>query len=144
MKNLLIFQVLKWIPTNQNFTLFYYQLDSQKFIENIYAFRWTKNSWKYLGITFPLDLETLKKIKCDELIGTVTKQIKLKLSWPDKFQLIKSFILTKFIFLFQALPILILPKEIKNGKSFALVLFGVLKPHILTLKHLYPYGMQEV
>lgn len=94
----------------------YFPVGLKKALEDTYPFWWTKNTWKYLGIQFPLNLDIIKKANYDNLIRSIQIQLKswnyLKLSWPDRFQLIKSFILPKCLFLFRTLPVLILPKEI--------------------------------
>lgn len=58
----------------------YSPVELKKFLEDTYPFQWTQNAWKYLGIQFPLNLDTIKKANYDNLIKSIQTQLK---SWND-------------------------------------------------------------
>lgn len=84
-------------------------LSEQISLAKVFPFKWTKTSWKYLGIHFPLNLDALKEVNYQPLVKSIRKAFKdrnsQKFSWPDRLQIIKSFILPRFLFLFRTLPI---------------------------------------
>lgn len=85
-------------------------------------FKWTKLMWRYLGVNFPLHLGELKKANFDPILHSIRDSCrsrnKLLLSWPDRLQIIKFFVLPKFLFLFRVLPIAIKDKELQLWQIF--------------------------
>lgn len=84
-------------------------------------FKRTKTTWRYLSIHFPRDLGKKKECNYDSVVQAVTSQLKLwnklTLSWPEHLQLIKSFVLPKFLLFFHIIPIEISGKGLQRWQK---------------------------
>lgn len=110
-------------------------LNEQNSLAKSFPFKWTQTSWKYLGIYFPLQLEALKEANYQTLVKSIRKSFKdwnlQKFSWTDRLQIIKTFILPRFIFLFRTLPIELTAKEIHSWQTLCnLFLWSFKAPRI--------------
>lgn len=116
-------------------------------LADAFPFKWTKVTWKYLGIFFPLDLLDLKEVNFKPLVKTVRKLTedwkKREFSWLDRLQILKTFILPKFLFLFCTFLIDSESKEIHSWQKLCnRFLWAFKSPRILyfTLRRLRELG----
>lgn len=83
--------------------------DTQSLIRSTFNLKWVSCSWKYLAIIIPLVILDLFDTSYSPLFLSTQKQLatlpEQKFSWPDRISLIKTLILTRFLFVFRMLPI---------------------------------------
>lgn len=109
-----IFQEASGLSINKDkseiYPIFIQPEDLQE-IQNLTSYKWVKSTWKYLGITFPLDIKNVYKANFNvifkEVMISLNSLTKKTFSWIDRLHIVKSFISAKFIFLTRMLPILI-------------------------------------
>lgn len=90
-------------------------------IKRLFPYKWVQSTWKYLGVRIPLELRDLYKVNFTK----VYKKIKQRLNdlqtqtfyWIDRINVIKTFLVPKFIFLFRMLPLYVPPSDLNQWQK---------------------------
>lgn len=84
-------------------------------------FRWVRTSWRHLGVHNPLDFTTLFSVNYTPLIAKIRTMLSNWesnfFSWIERVEMVKSFILLQFLFLFQTLLLDLRPRTLKTWQS---------------------------
>lgn len=117
--------------------------ETKKALQTQYKYKWTRNSFRYLGVYMPVNVQDLCKENYNRAFTEAKRLLqdwnKLTLSWSDRLNIIKMFIFPKFLFLFRMLPMFIPLKEMKcwqarilkfiwNGKLHRIP-FNIMRKH---------------
>lgn len=104
-----------------------------------FKFKWTSYNLKYLGIFLPLNFQNLYKENYHRTYLEVKKKLAewndLNMSWPDRIDVVKSFIFPTFLFFkFRMLPIFIPQKDLRKWQSLSLNFVWLNKTHRISFK----------
>lgn len=90
------------------YPIFFHQCDHHE-LRSLTSYSWITLAWKYLGINFPLDIANIYKenfVKTyKSILTSLTSLTQQTFSWIDRLHIVKSFIMSRFIFLTRMLPI---------------------------------------
>lgn len=85
-------------------------------IKILFPYCWITSNWKYLGVTVPLNLDNIYRENVRKLLETTRSfflgYARLNFSWMDKINIVKSFMVSKFM-----LPVSILKSDLRKWQT---------------------------
>lgn len=132
------FQSISGLKTNKDKSLIYpITIDGlhKEALSKHFQCAWTKDVWKYLGVSIPINFSTFSKRNLEAVHSEVRSTLK---SWNDKFMsllerisAVRSFIFPKFLFLFRTAPLNITRSQLLSWqRTFMDFIWSFKKPRL--------------
>lgn len=115
------FYCVSGLKINKDKSLLYpitIDIAQQQQLAATYPYIWVTDSWKYLGVTIPVEFKNFSKCNLEATHTKVQELLKAwndkVLSWFERITIIKMMIFPKFLFLFRTAPLSVTPTFIKS------------------------------